>query len=100
HHFLSKKNGEEIWDKFLEKFKKTPNIIRRTIPTPFSPSGNLEIDAPAEGQREMERENIPKRRRSVRKIKTTEPSVPMKKIPSSATALREPISIFDDDSSP
>ncbi|KAH9296811.1 hypothetical protein KI387_028493, partial [Taxus chinensis] len=50
--FLSKKNGEEISDKFLGKFKKNPNIIKREIPAPFSPSSNLEIDVPVEEKRE------------------------------------------------
>ncbi|KAH9324107.1 hypothetical protein KI387_004285, partial [Taxus chinensis] len=71
-----------------------------TIPAPFSPSANLEIDAPVEGQREIERENIPKRRRLVRKIKIAEPSVLVKEIPSSAAASVEPIFVSDGDSSP
>lgn len=77
-HFLSKKNGEEIWDKFLNKFKQNPNIIRREIPNPFSPITNLEIDAPTKEKKEIGGEKIPKRRRSGRRIKTTEPVVPLK----------------------
>ncbi|KAH9292887.1 hypothetical protein KI387_041928, partial [Taxus chinensis] len=100
HHFLSNKKGEEIWEKFLNKFKQKPDNIGRGIPTHFSPTSNLEIDSPAEENKEIGWGNVPKIRRSGRRIKDAEPTVPVKETPSSTKVPRELISISDSDSSP